>query len=55
MVSLEVHQGFKGHFLNELRVSFNLFDEFNARCVHLFPQEEEYIQRIGIQYTDQLF
>ena len=20
---------------------FNLFDEFAARCVHLFPQEEE--------------
>ena len=32
---------FKGHFLNELWISFNLLDECAARFVHPFPQEEE--------------
>ena len=41
MVLFEIHQGFKGHFLNELHIFFNLYDKGTARCVHLFPQEEE--------------
>ena len=41
MVLFEIHQGFKGHFLIELHIFFNLYDKGTARCVHLFPQEEE--------------
>ena len=29
MILFDIHQSFKGHFLNELRVSFNIHKMFN--------------------------
>ena len=40
MVSLEILQEFKGHFLNELRVSLNIFLALEKLCNVLLAKEK---------------
>ena len=47
MVLLEIHERFKGHFLNELRVSFNSdIYHFQMSLIHLFKKMKH--ENLGI-------